>query len=89
MDCLKSYRNATCYSSPSICVCCACARVKVEINKITIHAKLQIPSFLRKLYITNPFLIQRSSEIFPFEFKSELESLNGMILCRQGLKYQK
>ena len=29
------------------------ARVNIAINKITIHAKLQLPSTLRKLHVTD------------------------------------
>ena len=89
MECLKNYRKATFYLLPLICVCCGCAQFGAITHKVTIGDDIEMPDFGKKLLISDPFLVHRIKANLLPEFNYNMASLNGMILCKEGILDQK
>jgi len=85
MKCLKNYRNATCYPKHHVCVCCGQAWNYAMIHNVTISHDIDI---CKKLFVSEPFLINRINENLSSDFHYSVASLNGIILCKEGIHEQ-
>ena len=58
------------------------------IHNVLIGHELESPSICKKLIVSEPFLIKRINENLSSEFDYNVTSLNGMILCKEGIQHK-
>ena len=85
MECLNNYWKATCYPNSLVCVCCGHAQIDTMFHNVTIGHDIETPSICKKLVVSEPFLIKRINEKLSTEFHYNMTSLNGRILCKEGM----
>ena len=59
------------------------------IHNVLIGHEIESPSICKKLVVSEPFLTKRINEHPSSEFHYNVTSLNGMILCKEGIHENK
>jgi Domain of unknown function (DUF6570) len=80
-QCLSAYQNATCYSPPLSCACCACARTNVHLNQ-------QFHAYLHILHPDDLHLKQVLHDDFQSDISYPSQVLNGLLLCKSAVQFR-
>ena len=88
MECLRNYRIATCYSQPLVCVSCGRAQHNVSMHFVSFNHENEPSLNLKKLTVTDPYLLQRLNTNLENDIHYDFSSLNGLILCKNGMRIQ-